>query len=279
MIVLVYPSDARPLDDALAVAQQIADARPLWGVLALVPFGTPTPRRSRVTFVPAPIALYAPELPGRPLRYDAGWHDALLRRIGVDLVWCEQIGIGGHLKHAGDAVYRQNGRPLVAAVHALDVEQLDEPRTLAHLLGALQADYNIWRDDRQRAEWLVRCATWANDAALDALSVGDVLATGRPGGGGAELDELLERLERRNVWNFDDITAPDALAFVAERLDKFSGATTREFFTAIARKEVNGRMPFSNQSMPPTRIIRTVRHLGGRVAMLNGEQRVYAPGR
>lgn len=281
MIVLVYPTDARPLEHALTFAETLAAVRPAWGVLALVPAGEQVRRVPRVTLVPAPICIARQGEPGRPVAYDATWHDVLLRQLGIDVVWCEQIAIGGHLKHAGDAVYSANGRPLIVAAHVIDPELLDEHRTLGALFGALQADYNIWCSDREQAQWFVRCATWANDAALDVLSVGDVLPlpTGADPAADRHLVEpIAQRLERLNQWSFDGITPADALDLVRRQLLAQSGCTSREFFGHVARKEVNGRVPFSNQSMPITRLIRVVRHLGGRVAMVNGVQRVYAPG-
>lgn len=87
----------------------------------------------------------------------------------------------------------------------------------------------------------------------------------------AELAELVES----KAPALPD-TPDDALDFVRETLRQHSGATTRELFNAVAHKQVNGRAPFSSQSMTLHRLVRTVRHLGGRVTMSKGEQRCYA---
>lgn len=75
-------------------------------------------------------------------------------------------------------------------------------------------------------------------------------------------------------------SAPDAVAMARAALVKHSGCTTREYYQEIADVKVGEgktrRVPFSNQSMPFTKLVRFVRHMGGRVAMVNGQQRVFA---
>jgi glycosyltransferase involved in cell wall biosynthesis len=86
--------------------------------------------------------------------------------------------------------------------------------------------------------------------------------------------ELAELVERKAPALPE--TPDDALAFFRETLERVSGCTARELFNAVAHKQVNGRAPFSSQSMTLHRLVRTVRHLGGRVTMSGGEQRCYA---
>lgn len=84
---------------------------------------------------------------------------------------------------------------------------------------------------------------------------------------------LFERLT-------DVVYAPpdDTMRMFTDAVLRSSGKTTREVYQAINNsKTPDGRQPFSNQSLPFTKLIRMVRQIGGRVEMKNGKQVIYGP--
>ena len=81
---------------------------------------------------------------------------------------------------------------------------------------------------------------------------------------------LFERLT-----DFTLGTSEDGREFVMYELRSNPGLSISDFYNRIAGKEINGRIPFGNQSMPPTKLVRLIREMGGRITMERGIQRVY----
>lgn len=82
--------------------------------------------------------------------------------------------------------------------------------------------------------------------------------------------QLFERLT-----DFPLGTAEDSKQFVLEGLAEYNGRPMKELHRSLIGKTVNGRTPFGSQSLTPTKLARLVRELGGRVEMVNGEQRAF----
>ena len=106
---------------------------------------------------------------------------------------------------------------------------------------------------------------------------------------GVTLSEYVRRQYNQTLWAqryaalFETLAAerqpnvaPDALAFFRDTLRAHNGATARDLYREVSHKDVNGRAPFSSQSLTLTKLVKMVRQLGGRVAMVSGEQRCYA---
>lgn len=71
-------------------------------------------------------------------------------------------------------------------------------------------------------------------------------------------------------------TADDALDMVRQRVTELSGNDSRTIQSSIWRTMVNGRHPFSDQSLTLTRLVRMARYLRFRVTMDGGVQRIHA---
>lgn len=68
---------------------------------------------------------------------------------------------------------------------------------------------------------------------------------------------------------------PDVLDFAKQELAKVGRIPIRDFYNLIRDKKINGRIPISNQSFPIAKVMRLVRHVGGKVRIINGEQYVW----
>lgn len=82
--------------------------------------------------------------------------------------------------------------------------------------------------------------------------------------------ELFERFQK--PLN----TADDTLDFVKGELQRRSGCTVKEFQNFITGKKVGDRIPLGHQSCTLTKILKLVRHCGGRVVFRGGQQIVLA---
>lgn len=69
--------------------------------------------------------------------------------------------------------------------------------------------------------------------------------------------------------------AEDGRDFVLREMKAAPGQPITALYNRLAGKEINGRIPFGNQSMPPTKLVRLIRELGGFVTMEKGVQCVY----
>ncbi len=73
--------------------------------------------------------------------------------------------------------------------------------------------------------------------------------------------------------------AADAMEWVRSCLEQVGEIEIRKFYRMVAHKQVNGRIPFANQSLSLTKLNRMVRKLGGEAVLTtSGEHTVYAPG-
>jgi glycosyltransferase involved in cell wall biosynthesis len=66
----------------------------------------------------------------------------------------------------------------------------------------------------------------------------------------------------------------DAKAMVLNKLRDYNGATVKEALARIFHAPVNGRQPFSSQSLTPVKFIRLARELGARISVEEGQQRI-----
>ncbi len=108
---------------------------------------------------------------------------------------------------------------------------------------------------------------------------------------GERLSDYVHKQYGSDIWAqryaslFEELTvftlnpSPDGREWCALQLKKHSGSTLHEMFNFIAHQEVNGRIPFSNQSLPYPKLLRMIRMLGGTVRIEKGIQRVYAEGK
>lgn len=83
--------------------------------------------------------------------------------------------------------------------------------------------------------------------------------------------ELFESLSK---YEFN--TAADGLDLIRESVKRLSGKTFHDVRMAVQRKEINGRVPFSNQSLTEVKLLRLIRKVGGSVVMEHGKQVVHA---
>lgn len=70
-------------------------------------------------------------------------------------------------------------------------------------------------------------------------------------------------------------TPPDVLEFAREKLLKAGRMEIRDYYNLIRDTKINGRIPISNQSFPIVKIARLVKHIGGTVRIINGQQYVW----
>lgn len=82
--------------------------------------------------------------------------------------------------------------------------------------------------------------------------------------------ELFERLTDFTLGTPDDVRA-----FVKKQIKISSGQPIKVLMNRVYGETVNGRIPFSDQSLPLTKLVRLVRELGGRVTIEHGEQLIY----
>lgn len=69
-------------------------------------------------------------------------------------------------------------------------------------------------------------------------------------------------------------TEDDARAMVLSKLKDYNGATVKEALARIFHAPVNGRQPFSSQSLTPVKFIRLARELGARISVEEGQERI-----
>lgn len=91
------------------------------------------------------------------------------------------------------------------------------------------------------------------------------------------VDEWVKQFENVfETYYIDDFGTPDdALDLILQSARESNGLTVRELFTSVTTKRVNGRMPFGNQSLLLTKLIRLCRKIGLEVRFVKGEQRVF----
>lgn len=82
---------------------------------------------------------------------------------------------------------------------------------------------------------------------------------------------LFERLTDFRVGTPDDVRA-----WFRRYVEKADGVEIMDFARAVRGEVVNGRAPFSSQSLPLPKLLRLVREEGGSVRMRSGRQYVYA---
>lgn len=69
-------------------------------------------------------------------------------------------------------------------------------------------------------------------------------------------------------------TEDDCRAMVLSKLKDYNGATVKEALARIFHAPINGRQPFSSQSLTPVKFIRLARELGARISVEEGQERI-----
>lgn len=107
--------------------------------------------QSNITRIPQRIN---PRRHGGAVHYDSIWYDKLLKKLAIDVIWCNLVESAGNLKHAGDATYNDTFKPVVIAHHHYVIhESLPYPLEAmenimwAQITGAAIADCNIFHSE------------------------------------------------------------------------------------------------------------------------------------
>ena len=268
MFVLVVPRyTERGYSRAAGFVSSALAAAPEWTFFCALPFGS-SPIPGGVT-VPCPDP--GPSDPGLPTHYDSGWFDSFSRQFAVDYIWTGDAWAAQHVRYSGDCGYGTGARPTVlldggAGVPCSAWEAVQEAAAL------VLADLAVFSSGPALLAALGRAGAILNPRVLALASSRVSVAADAEGG------LVLGRLRQADDYKLD--TAEDAAAYARGVVAAHADRPFPEFYAALKGKFVNGRVPYSNQSMPMTKALRLVRLLGGSVYWGGGAQRVSPrPGR
>lgn len=96
-------------------------------------------------------ARVSPRKATNAISFDGAWGDALLRKFGFDVCWCNLVEVADKLKMCGTSMYEDCARPVMIAAHNYMIhESLPypfhsiSPIAFQQIAGAYHADHNIF---------------------------------------------------------------------------------------------------------------------------------------
>jgi glycosyltransferase involved in cell wall biosynthesis len=111
------------------------------------------------------------------ISFNGDFYDQLFRKIGFDVILCNQVEIAAQLGQAGQATFASAGRPLNYACHYYVIhkslpylfENMMEHVAFAQIMGARFADYNIFNSEY--CKWMLNdtAKIYLNDDSCKAI--------------------------------------------------------------------------------------------------------------
>lgn len=163
MNILVYPMYSKQELNAdsnyvvvSSLLRQMAITRPSWQWVVVFPDDKSGYKYEDDGFFSLPNVFrvplrISPRKMANAISFDGAWGDALLRKMGFDLVWCNLVEVADKIKNCGTSVYEDVGRPVVVAAHNYMMHKTlpypwDSLEAVAfqQLAGALFSDWNIF---------------------------------------------------------------------------------------------------------------------------------------
>jgi glycosyltransferase involved in cell wall biosynthesis len=114
-----------------------------------------------------------PRKKANAVSFDTTWYDRMYRSLAFDAVWVNLVEAAGNLRSMGSSSYERVGRPTIVAAHNYVIhETLPYPFhsmeniAAAQVLGALQADSNVFNSDHCQSMFRETAAHFLNEARL-----------------------------------------------------------------------------------------------------------------
>lgn len=118
----------------------------------------------------------SPRKMANAISFDGAWGDALLRRIGFDVVWCNLVEVADKIKNCGTSTYEEVGRPIIVAAHNYMMhETLPYPWkslegvAFQQVAGGLFADWNVFDSHWCEQMFYETSSRWLKPEVIDSI--------------------------------------------------------------------------------------------------------------